>query len=124
ARRMADKRHGHGWEVFTIHGKYYDVQRPWVLEFTRLADWDDGAGQSLVRFDLEEKDGTTTVRLTHSGHQRTRPRELSGNSGAGESHATRTQISARVARTGPSGCVRLSAPGGTKDHPLPWCGAS
>jgi len=36
-----------------------------LLEFTWLPDWQEP--QTLVRFDLEEKDGVTTVRLTHSG---------------------------------------------------------
>lgn len=38
-----------------------------MLVFTWLPDWQGDATESLVRFDLEEKDGVTTVRLTHSG---------------------------------------------------------
>jgi len=35
--------------------------------FTWLPDWEGNAAESLVRFDLEEKNGVTRVRLTHSG---------------------------------------------------------
>jgi uncharacterized protein YndB with AHSA1/START domain len=51
---------------FTVRGEYRTIERPRVLEFTWLPDWKEEP-QTLVRFDLEEKDGTTTVRLTHSG---------------------------------------------------------
>jgi uncharacterized protein YndB with AHSA1/START domain len=37
------------------------------LVFTWLPTWQEGATESLVRFDLEENDGVTRVRLTHSG---------------------------------------------------------
>ena len=32
-----------------------------------LPDWQQNPTETLVRFDLTEKDGLTTVRLTHSG---------------------------------------------------------
>jgi uncharacterized protein YndB with AHSA1/START domain len=32
-----------------------------------LPSWQGNAEASLVRFDLAERDGVTTVRLTHSG---------------------------------------------------------
>jgi uncharacterized protein YndB with AHSA1/START domain len=38
-----------------------------VLAFTWLPDWQQEPTETLVRFDLIEKDGLTTVRLTHSG---------------------------------------------------------
>jgi uncharacterized protein YndB with AHSA1/START domain len=38
-----------------------------VLAFTWRPSWEANAPESLVRFDLDEKDGVTTVRLTHSG---------------------------------------------------------
>jgi uncharacterized protein YndB with AHSA1/START domain len=38
-----------------------------LLVFTWLADWQENATETLVRWDLEEKDGVTTVRVTHSG---------------------------------------------------------
>jgi uncharacterized protein YndB with AHSA1/START domain len=54
-------------EPFTIAGEYRQVVRPRLLVFTWLPDWQDDATVSLVRIDLEERDGVTTVRLTHSG---------------------------------------------------------
>jgi len=48
---------------------------PRLLEFTWLPDWHEDEPQSVVRFDLEEKDGVTTVRLTHSGLTSERARE-------------------------------------------------
>ena len=38
-----------------------------MLAFTWRPSWDETATETLVRFDLEERDGVTTVRLTHSG---------------------------------------------------------
>jgi hypothetical protein len=32
-----------------------------------IPSWQEGELETLVRFELEEKDGVTTVRLTHSG---------------------------------------------------------
>jgi uncharacterized protein YndB with AHSA1/START domain len=51
---------------FTIRGEYRVIERPRVLAFTWLPSWQANAEASLVRFDLEERDGVTTVRLTHS----------------------------------------------------------
>jgi uncharacterized protein YndB with AHSA1/START domain len=58
---------GVGGKPFRISGVYQRIDRPRMLEFTWLPDFYENATESLVRFDLEEKDGTTTVRLTHSG---------------------------------------------------------
>ena len=58
---------GIGGRPFTVQGVYREIQRPHLLAFTWLASWQDDALESLVRFDLEEKGGLTTVRLTHSG---------------------------------------------------------
>jgi uncharacterized protein YndB with AHSA1/START domain len=58
---------GRGGKPFTVCGEYREIVRPRVLVFTWLPDWDADATETLVRFDLEEKDGITTVRLTHSG---------------------------------------------------------
>jgi uncharacterized protein YndB with AHSA1/START domain len=38
---------------FTLRGEYRSVERPRLLEFTWLPDWQEP--QTLVRFDLEEK---------------------------------------------------------------------
>ena len=58
---------GIGGRPFTIQGVYREIQRPTVLAFTWLPSWQDDALESLVRFDLQEMDGATRVRLTHSG---------------------------------------------------------
>jgi uncharacterized protein YndB with AHSA1/START domain len=60
---------------FTVRGEYRAIERPRLLEFTWLPDWQEDAPLTLVRFDLEKKDGSTTVRLTHSGHTTERSRE-------------------------------------------------
>jgi uncharacterized protein YndB with AHSA1/START domain len=52
---------------FSVRGEYRVIERPRVLAFTWLPDWQQNAAESLVRFDLLERDGVTTVRLTHSG---------------------------------------------------------
>ncbi|HEV3166465.1 MAG TPA: SRPBCC domain-containing protein [Isosphaeraceae bacterium] len=58
---------GMGGKPFTVRGEYRSIERPRLLEFTWLADWHEAAPPTVVRFDLDEKDGATTVRLTHSG---------------------------------------------------------
>jgi uncharacterized protein YndB with AHSA1/START domain len=72
----SDLRHGGRWAMrgigmggkpFSVGGEYRTIERPSVLAFTWLPDWDENATETLVRFDLEERGGVTTVRLTHSG---------------------------------------------------------
>jgi uncharacterized protein YndB with AHSA1/START domain len=58
---------GMGGKPFSIVGAYRIVERPRVLAFTWLPDWDEEATETLVRFELHEAAGVTTVRLTHSG---------------------------------------------------------
>lgn len=58
---------GMAGKPFSVGGEYRNIERPRLLVFTWLPDWQDNAPETLVRFDLEEKDGVTTVRLTHSG---------------------------------------------------------
>jgi uncharacterized protein YndB with AHSA1/START domain len=58
---------GIGGRPFSVVGEYRKVEPPHLLVFTWLPDWQDDATESLVRFDFNEKDGVTTVRLTHSG---------------------------------------------------------
>lgn len=60
------KGQGFGRDV-VVAGEYRRIERPRVLEFTWLPDWQEDPTESLVRFDLAEKDGVTTVRLTHTG---------------------------------------------------------
>jgi uncharacterized protein YndB with AHSA1/START domain len=52
---------------FKITGQYREVEPPRLLVFTWLPDWQKGAVESIVRFELTPKGGLTTVRLTHSG---------------------------------------------------------
>jgi uncharacterized protein YndB with AHSA1/START domain len=58
---------GLGGKPFTVSGEYRAIERPRVLMFTWLPNWQHETTETLVRFDLAEKDGITTVRLTHSG---------------------------------------------------------
>jgi uncharacterized protein YndB with AHSA1/START domain len=52
---------------FTVRGEYRSIERPRLLEFTWLPDFPENAPLTFVRFELDEKDGSTTVRVTHSG---------------------------------------------------------
>ena len=65
--RWAMRGIGIGGKPFSVVGEYRNVERPRLLVFTWLPSWQEGASESLVRFDLEETDGVTKVRLTHSG---------------------------------------------------------
>jgi len=58
---------GMGDKPFTIVGTYQEIDPPRLLVSTWLADWHEDAPETIVRFELEEADGATTVRLTHSG---------------------------------------------------------
>jgi len=58
---------GLGGRPFTIQGVYQQVDRPRLLVFTWLPSWQDDPIETLVRFELVERNGVTTVRLTHSG---------------------------------------------------------
>ncbi len=58
---------GQGGRPFTVQGEYRRIEPPRLLVFTWLPDWQGDDTESIVRFDIEEKDGVTTVRLTHSG---------------------------------------------------------
>lgn len=52
---------------FTVSGTYQAVERPRLLVFTWRPNWQGDDTESLVRWEFEERDGTTLVRLTHSG---------------------------------------------------------
>jgi uncharacterized protein YndB with AHSA1/START domain len=49
-----------------VYGVYRKVEMPRVLEFTWNREGEDWP-ESVVRWDLEEKDGITRARVTHSG---------------------------------------------------------
>jgi len=50
-----------------VAGEYRTIERPRLLVFAWLPDWQEDGTETIVRWDLDEKDGVTTVRLTHSG---------------------------------------------------------
>jgi uncharacterized protein YndB with AHSA1/START domain len=52
---------------FIVRGEYREIDRPRVLVFTWLPDWQQDGLETLIRIELEEIGGVTTVRLTHSG---------------------------------------------------------
>jgi uncharacterized protein YndB with AHSA1/START domain len=58
---------GVGGKPFVVTGEYREVERPNLLAFTWFPDWYDDATETLVRWELKEDRGVTTVRLTHSG---------------------------------------------------------
>ena len=58
---------GVGGRPFALQGVYREIERPRLLVFTWLPSWQEDAFESLVRFELEERSGVTTVRVTHSG---------------------------------------------------------
>jgi uncharacterized protein YndB with AHSA1/START domain len=58
---------GMSGKPFRVVGAYRTIERPRLLVFTWLPDWDEEATETLVRFELHEAHGVTTVRLTHSG---------------------------------------------------------
>jgi uncharacterized protein YndB with AHSA1/START domain len=57
---------GTGGRPFNVTGEYRTVERPRRLVTTWLPSWDQTATETIVSFELDERDGVTTVRLTHS----------------------------------------------------------
>ncbi len=71
----SDLRPGGKWRMYlvdgagasyTVAGEYREIDRPWLLTFTWIREQEDSP-ETLVRWDLEEKNGMTKVRVTHSG---------------------------------------------------------
>jgi uncharacterized protein YndB with AHSA1/START domain len=58
---------GMGGKPFKVSGVYRQIESPRLLVFTWLPDWQEDAVESVVRFELEERSGVTTVRLAHAG---------------------------------------------------------
>jgi len=58
---------GPGGSAFAMSGEYRLVDRPRLLEMTWLDAGRPADGVTIVRFELTEAGGATTVRLTHSG---------------------------------------------------------
>jgi len=72
----SDLRRGGKWSMggvrpdgsaFTVKGEYRAVERPALLAFTWLPDWQGDGTESLVQVEFMEANGSTRVRLTHSG---------------------------------------------------------
>jgi uncharacterized protein YndB with AHSA1/START domain len=55
-----------GGKTSRVTGQYREIDRPRLLTFTWVRDEEDGI-ETLVRWELDERQGVTTVRLTHSG---------------------------------------------------------
>ena len=75
-RNVSDLRVGGRWESagetpdgekYLVTGTYLEIDRPRLLVFTWVHDRDDGAVDTVVRIELEERAGETRVTLTHSG---------------------------------------------------------
>jgi uncharacterized protein YndB with AHSA1/START domain len=58
---------GIGGKPFKVSGEYRQIEPPRLLVFTWLPDWQEDLVESVVRIELEEKNGVTTGRLTHAG---------------------------------------------------------
>ncbi len=52
-------------KLLTVAGQYRRIERPRLLEYTWIRDEDNV--ETVVRWELEEHAGATTVRVTHSG---------------------------------------------------------
>jgi uncharacterized protein YndB with AHSA1/START domain len=49
-----------------VSGQYREIDRPRLLTFTWVREGED-TNETLVRWELDERDGVTRIRLTHSG---------------------------------------------------------
>lgn len=56
-------------EAFAVSGRYLIVEPPHLLEYTWNHEWGGGPAhpETVVRYELDERDGVTHLRLTHSG---------------------------------------------------------
>ena len=63
--RVVSDRTGDGL-CTSVHGEYRAIDPPRLLIFTWIRD-EEHHPETLVRWDLEETEGLTTVRVTHSG---------------------------------------------------------
>jgi len=58
---------GASGQIYTVEGVYRVVDPPRALEYTWRPTWGDSPETTVARFDLDEHDGVTYLRLTHSG---------------------------------------------------------
>lgn len=56
---------GPGRSESVVSGEYLVIERPHLLSFTWIREQED-LPETLVRWELDEKDGVTTVRVIHS----------------------------------------------------------
>ncbi len=74
----ADLRPGGAWKTigtardggtFAVSGSYRTVDAPRLVEFTWCHDWSENedAPATLVRYELSERNGVTTLTVTHCG---------------------------------------------------------
>lgn len=61
----SDLRPGAKWMMRGVGMALYRGRR--VSHNRASTDWQEDGTETIVRWDLDEKDGVTTVRLTHSG---------------------------------------------------------
>ncbi len=83
-RMISDLRVGGRWRsegisadggTFSVEGIYRVVEPPHALEMTWTHDWEEHADETVVRYDLAERDGSTHLRVTHSGFTNAASRE-------------------------------------------------
>lgn len=65
-RMLVDGNCGPDSSCTVVRGEYVKIVRPHLLIFTWNRDGEDFP-ETLVRWDLEQQDGATLVRVTHSG---------------------------------------------------------
>jgi uncharacterized protein YndB with AHSA1/START domain len=53
------------WDRRAVAGTYRQIERPRLLVYSWIREQED-ATETVVRWDLEENDGVTHVRVTHS----------------------------------------------------------
>jgi uncharacterized protein YndB with AHSA1/START domain len=56
-------------KAFAVEGEYRVIDPPRVLEYTWRHDWGDRPNNldTIVRYELDERDGVTHLRVVHSG---------------------------------------------------------
>lgn len=53
--------------TFVVEGVYREIDRPRLLEYSWRHTWDGLPEETLVRYELSERDGSTLLRVVHSG---------------------------------------------------------
>jgi uncharacterized protein YndB with AHSA1/START domain len=67
---------GMGEKPLTVGGEYRQIERPRLLVFTWLPDWQENASETIVRIDLEEKGVRLRVKSQQSTFGRYDPVRL------------------------------------------------